>query len=90
MSKSSGSTVFFLVCVSLLVRDFSDCCTDSELARGCRVTTSEVSGTLECLCGVGCHKEFPFKTRTECEASIKGNCNHSVTSALFLEPKTYS
>jgi len=70
MSQTS-STTFFLLCVSLLIRDFSDCCTDSELARGCRVATSEISGSLECLCGVGCHKEFPFKTRTECEASLK-------------------
>ena len=33
MSQTS-STTFFLLCVSLLIRDFSDCCTDSELARG--------------------------------------------------------
>ena len=49
--------------------------TEAELPsvkQGCRVATSEISGSLECLCGVGCHKEFPFKTRTECEASLKG------------------
>ena len=68
---SQGSSAFFLLCVTLLIRDFSNCCSDSELIRGCRLATSEVTGTLECLCGVGCQKEFPYKTRTECEASLK-------------------
>ena len=52
-----------------------------SVKQGCRVATSEISGSLECLCGVGCHKEFPFKTRTECEASLKGEyvCYSSYT-----------
>jgi hypothetical protein len=53
----------------LISGDFSDCCSNDELATGCRFEKS-ISG-LECLCGVGCNKEFPFKTRMECEASIK-------------------
>ena len=69
---SQSSSVFFLICVALLIKDFSDCCTDSELVRGCRLATSDVSGTFECLCGAGCEKEFPFKSRTECETVLKG------------------
>jgi len=81
MSQTS-STTFFLLCVCLLIRDFSDCCTDSELVRGCRVATSELSGSLECLCGVGCHKEFPFKTRTECEAGLKAGGSRGLNVEL--------
>ena len=53
--------------------DFSDCCTDSEIITGCRIEKS-VTGSAgwECLCGVGCEREFPFKTRTECESKLKG------------------
>ena len=68
---SSTTSIFFLLCVSLLIRDFSDCCTDSELVRGCRIATAHLSPNFQCLCGVGCDKEFPFKTRLECEASLK-------------------
>ena len=68
---SSSTNLFFLLCVALLIRDFSDCCTDSELVRGCRISTPDFSPDFQCLCGVGCHKEFPFKTRLECEASLK-------------------
>ena len=64
--------------------------TEAELPsvkQGCRVATSEISGSLECLCGVGCHKEFPFKTRTECEASLKGEyvCYSSYTYVVFSQ-----
>ena len=69
---SQSSSVFFFICVALLIKDFSDCCSDSELVRGCRLATSEVTGTFECLCGAGCEKEFPFKSRTECETVLKG------------------
>ena len=68
---SSSTNLFFCLCVALLIRDFSDCCTDSELVRGCRISTPDFSPDFQCLCGVGCHKEFPFKTRLECEASLK-------------------
>jgi hypothetical protein len=81
---SQTSTTFFLLCVALLIKDFSDCCSDSELIRGCRVekSTDTEAGSLQCLCGVGCHKEFPFKTRTECEASIK--CKYKSEHKMLL------
>ena len=42
------------------------------MVTGCRVERS--IGGLECLCGVGCEREFPFGTQAECEASIKCEC----------------
>eukprot|EP00093_Oithona_nana_P004411 04411.XXX_102913_101662_1 [CDS] Oithona nana genome sequencing. len=79
---SSTTNIFFLLCVCLLIRDFSDCCTDSELVRGCRIATSQLSATFQCLCGVGCHKEFPFKTRLECETSLKEGNGHVLNAKL--------
>ena len=56
-----------------IIEDFSDCCTDSEIISGCRIEKSATgSAGWECLCGVGCEREFPFKTRTECETKLKG------------------
>ena len=81
---SSTTNIFFLLCVCLLIRDFSDCCTDSELVRGCRIATSQLSATFQCLCGVGCHKEFPFKTRLECETSLKEGRYNFMTQQLIL------
>ena len=43
MSQTS-STTFFLLCVSLLIKDFSDCCTDSELVRGLNTASVYKSG----------------------------------------------
>lgn len=84
--RSSTSLVVF--CVILLIRDFSDCCTDSELIHGCRVEkpASSTSGQFECLCGVGCHKEFPFKSRADCEASIKSGRSLALDPCLPLSP----
>merc|ERR1712029_1003176 len=79
---SSTTSIFFLLCVCLLIRDFSDCCTDSELVRVCRIATSQLSATFQCLCGVGCHKEFPFKTRLECETSLKEGNGHVLNAKL--------
>ena len=55
------------------IEDFSDCCTDNEIISGCRIEKS-VTGSAgwECLCGIGCEREFPFTTRTECETKLKG------------------
>ncbi len=44
------------------------------MVTGCRLERSPGSamgGGLECLCGVGCEREFPFASQAECEASIK-------------------
>ena len=30
------------------------------------------AGQFSCVCGSGCSKEFPFQSREECEAQIKG------------------
>ena len=84
---SSTTSIFFLLCVSLLIRDFSDCCTDSELVRGCRIATAHLSANFQCLCGVGCDKEFPFKTRLECEASLKEGTLW--LSSLFYQMRIY-
>jgi len=59
-------TLFFLL---LCIRDFSDCCKEWDQVSGCRIVGAE-SGTLQCLCGMGCKREFPFSSRTECEANI--------------------
>ncbi len=67
----SQRTAFILICLAITINDFSNCCTDSELAHGCRVEKSDITASLECLCGVGCKKEFPYKSRTECEAALK-------------------
>ena len=51
------------------------------MASGCRLERSERSpgarAGVECLCGVGCDREFQFATLAECEASIK--CELAVT-----------
>ena len=42
------------------------------MASGCRLERSPGSSSgVECLCGVGCDREFQFATLAECEASIK-------------------
>jgi len=71
MSSKLASGLWLLV-VLLNIKDFSDCCTDSEIISGCRIEKS-VTGSAgwECLCGIGCEREFPFKTRTECETKLK-------------------
>ena len=30
------------------------------------------SGTLECVCGMGCRRDFPFQSRNECEIQLNG------------------
>ena len=54
--------------------DFSDCCDHDEMASGCRLERSSQTGSasgMECLCGVGCDREFQFRTLAECEAKLK-------------------
>ena len=66
--------LLFLCCLS---DDFSDCCDHDEMASGCRLERSSQAGSssgLECLCGVGCDREFQFKTLAECEAKLKCEC----------------
>jgi hypothetical protein len=29
-------------------------------------------GTLECVCGMGCKRDFPFQSRNECEIRLIG------------------
>ena len=36
------------------------------------ITSLLQAGILECVCGVGCQKDFPFSSKKDCEASIKG------------------
>ena len=38
---------------------------------GVGVGTDVFSG-LECFCGIGCGRDFPFATRAECVASLEG------------------
>ena len=67
-----------VTCVS---DDFSDCCDHDEMASGCRLERSSQAGSssgVECLCGVGCDREFQFKTLAECEAKLKCKCERRV------------
>ena len=45
-------------------------------------------GTLECLCGMGCKRDFPFQSRNECEAQLIGKFRGLMNLnkiGLFLE-----
>lgn len=70
---SHTKKIFFWITLALLIHDFSDCCSYDEMVTGCRLAKSSSNdfGGLECLCGIGCQMEFPFKTQTECEAALK-------------------
>jgi len=71
--RLSAKTLFF-VCLTALIHDFSDCCDHDEMASGCRLERSSQTGSasgMECLCGVGCDREFQFRTLAECEAKLK-------------------
>ena len=73
-------------CHFCLSDDFSDCCSHDDMASGCRLERSSQagssSGPVECLCGVGCDREFQFKTLAECEAKLKCKCESDI---LFLK-----
>ena len=56
----------------LFSEDFSNCCSYDEMVTGCRLEKSPSSDTgFECLCGIGCQREFPFETQAECEANVR-------------------
>ena len=39
---------------------------------GCRLEKSPgEQGGMECLCGIGCEREFPFDSQAKCEEKLK-------------------
>ncbi|TRY73568.1 hypothetical protein TCAL_11088 [Tigriopus californicus] len=65
--------VFFFLVVAISIQDFSDCCDYDDMVTGCRLqpNVGATSGGLECLCGIGCEREFQFESRAKCEAALK-------------------
>ncbi|XP_023336933.1 protein crumbs [Eurytemora carolleeae] len=62
-------TIFTFICLLTIINDFSNCCQDSVKSEGCRIVAAG-TGQLECLCGMGCKKEFPFHSKQECEKQL--------------------
>nr|XP_040570641.1 uncharacterized protein LOC121119887 isoform X1 [Lepeophtheirus salmonis] len=51
--------------------DFGSTCDDDEVIKGCRIGFSkEDERTLDCFCGVGCERTFPYRTRSHCKEAI--------------------
>ncbi|CAB4066571.1 unnamed protein product [Lepeophtheirus salmonis] len=60
---------FALFLISL--NDFGSTCDDDEVIKGCRIGFSkEDERTLDCFCGVGCERTFPYRTRSHCKEAI--------------------
>ena len=68
--------------------DFSDCCTYDEMVSGCRHEKSTEG--MECLCGIGCKREFPYKNMAECEAKLRSKLNRRVRRGLIKSSRRFS
>merc|ERR1712080_340473 len=64
---------FFLSLLSILlvIRSEGECCQDDERSEGCRIVSAGL-GKYECVCGMGCRREFPFLSRLHCEVQAIG------------------
>lgn len=71
--------------------DFSDCCDYEDMVTGCRLqpNVGATSGGLECLCGIGCEREFQFESRAKCEAALKCEFMTSCASVSSSSRRTY-
>eukprot|EP00092_Neocalanus_flemingeri_P062048 GFUD01074787.1.p1 GENE.GFUD01074787.1~~GFUD01074787.1.p1 ORF type:complete len:136 (-),score=7.61 GFUD01074787.1:7-414(-) len=56
----------------LMIRDVADCCEEEQKSEGCKIV-SDYSGTLSCVCGMACRRDFTFQSRHECEATLIGS-----------------
>eukprot|EP00092_Neocalanus_flemingeri_P021401 GFUD01023202.1.p1 GENE.GFUD01023202.1~~GFUD01023202.1.p1 ORF type:complete len:133 (+),score=19.74 GFUD01023202.1:37-435(+) len=72
MTMISTPHLLTIILMLLMIKDYSDCCRDAAKSEGCRIVPG-AAGTLECVCGMGCRRDFPFQSRNECEAQLIGS-----------------
>merc|ERR1712106_330054 len=66
--SSLSNSLFILLVISVFVRS----CPVDQQRNGCKIVAN-TSGSLSCVCGMGCRRDFTFRSRHQCQVVLIGS-----------------